>query len=77
MARNSTIQLGAKIWRFGMFIFAREYFQYNSWYIIPGVSIDILKGIDLCIDVECKFLCVGVGVRFIIVKQKNKQDEEK
>ena len=63
--KRHDVQIGLHLWRIGLFIFMREYFKYKSWFILPGVSIDFIKGYDRCISIEIKFLCFGVGVNLI------------
>jgi len=65
-----TAQIGFHIWRLGLFAYAREYWQYNSWFIIPGVSIDAVNGYDRYFDLEVKFLFIGLGIRFVWIKRK-------
>lgn len=62
------VRVGFHIWRVGLYLFAREYLKYNSWFIVPGVSIDLVNGYDRYLDVELKLLCFGVGIRFIWLK---------
>lgn len=66
--RKHDIQIGFHFWKVGIYLFCREYLKYNSWFIIPGVSIDGINGYDRYLDVELKLLCFGVGVRFIWLK---------
>ena len=66
--RKHDIQIGFHFWKVGIYLFCREYLKYNSWFIIPGVSIDVVNGYDRYLDVELKFLCFGVGIRFIWLK---------
>lgn len=62
------ISLGLHLLRLGIFLYAREYIKYNSWFIIPGITIDIVNGFDYYIDIEVKILCFGFGIRFIWIK---------
>lgn len=66
--RRHDVRVGFHIWRVGLYLFAREYLKYNSWFIVPGVSIDVVNGYDRYLDVELKLLCFGVGIRFIWLK---------
>jgi len=66
--KRHDVRFGFHIWRVGLYLFAREYLKYNSWFIVPGVSIDAVNGYDGYLDVELKFLCFGVGIRFIWLK---------
>jgi len=68
--RRHMWQIGFTIWRVGFFIFAREYFKYNIWYLIPGIPVSAVNGYDRYVDAEIKFLCFGLGIRFIWVKKK-------
>jgi hypothetical protein len=68
-----TAQIGLHAGRVGVYIYAREYLKYNSWFVFPGVSVDAVNGYDRYVDVELKFLFVGVGIRFIWIKRKNKR----
>lgn len=64
-----TAQIGFHIGRVGVYVYAREYWQYHSWQF--GVSIDAINGYDRYADLELKFLCFGLGFRFIwITKRK-------
>lgn len=56
---------GFHIKRFGVYFFAREYWKYKSFQF--GISFDILNGKDNALDVELKFACFGIGIRFIIL----------
>ena len=68
-----TAQIGAHVGRVGIYLYAREYLKYNSWFIVPGVSVDAVNGYDRYVDVELKLLFIGVGIRFIWIKRKNKR----
>jgi hypothetical protein len=61
------------IWRFGLYLFAREYLKYNQYFIVPGVSVDAVNGYDRYVDIEAKILFVGIGIRFIWIKRKVKR----
>jgi len=67
------VQIGFHIWRFGLYLYCREYLKYNSWFIFPGVTVDAVNGYDRYLDVELKALFVGVGIRFIWIKRKGKR----
>lgn len=71
--RRHDVQLGFHIGRVGLYLFAREYLKYNSWFIVPGVSVDAVNGYDRYVDVELKLLFIGVGIRFIWIKRKSKR----
>lgn len=71
--RRHMVQLGFHIWRFGLYLFAREYAKYNSWFIVPSVSVDAVNGYDRYLDIEVKLLCIGFGIRFIWIKRKLKR----
>lgn len=68
--RRHMVQIGFHIWRFGLFLYGREYLKYNSWFIVPGVTVDAVNGYDRYLDVELKALFIGVGIRFIWIKRK-------
>lgn len=65
-----TAQIGFHIGRVGVYLYAREYWQYRSWQF--GVSIDAIND-DRYLDVELKAFCFGVGIRFIWIKRKVKR----
>ena len=71
--RRHMVQIGFHIWRFGLYLYCREYLKYNSWFIFPGVTVDAVNGYDRYLDVELKALFVGVGIRFIWIKRKGKR----
>ncbi len=71
--RRHMVQLGFHIWRFGLYLFAREYLKYNQYFIVPGVSVDAVNGYDRYVDIEAKILFVGIGIRFIWIKRKVKR----
>lgn len=66
-----TVQTGIHVGRVGVYVYAREYWQYNSWQF--GVSIDAINGYDRFVDIEAKILFVGIGIRFIWIKRKAKR----
>lgn len=68
--RRHMVQLGFHVWRVGLFIYAREYWKYKSWFITPAISIDAVNGYDRYLDVELKMLFIGLGIRFIWIKKK-------
>lgn len=70
--RRHDVRFGFHIWRFGLYLFAREYLKYNQWFIVPGVSVDAVNGYDRYLDIEAKILCVAFGIRFIWIKRKAK-----
>ena len=63
-----SVAWGTHVGRFGVYLFAREYFKYKTFQF--GISFDLIKGADRAIDVELKFACFGAGVRFIILTKK-------
>lgn len=71
--RRHMVQIGFHIWRFSLYLFAREYLKYNSWFIVPGVSVDAVNGYYRYLDIEAKMLFVGFGIRFIWIKRKLKR----
>lgn len=66
-----TVQTGIHVGRVGVYVYAREYWQYDSWQF--GVSIDAINGYDRYVDIEAKILFVGIGIRFIWIKRKVKR----
>lgn len=66
-----TVQTGIHVGRVGVYVYAREYWQYHSWQF--GVSIDAINGYDRNVDIEAKILFVGIGIRFIWIKRKVKR----
>ena len=64
------VQFGFHIWRFGFYLFAREYWRHKLWYIVPGVAVSSVNGYDRYVDAEVKILFIGLGIRFIWVKKK-------
>lgn len=66
-----TVQTGIHVGRVGVYVYAREYWQYHSWQF--GVSIDAINGCDRYVDIEAKILFVGIGIRFIWIKRKVKR----
>lgn len=70
LERSHMVQFGFRIWRVGFFLFAREYWKYNNWYLFPGLSVSGVNGYDRYLDAEVKLLFFGFGVRFIWIKKK-------
>lgn len=66
---SSYESMGIRFCRLGMCLYAREYLKYNSWFIIPGISIDIINGYDFYIDIEVKSLFFGFGIRIFWIKK--------
>lgn len=66
-----TVQTGIHVGRVGVYVYAREYWQYHSWQF--GVSIDAINGYYRYVDIEAKILFVGIGIRFIWIKRKVKR----
>lgn len=66
-----TVQTGIHVGRVGVYVYAREYWQYSCWQF--GVSIDAINGYDRYVDIEAKILFVGIGIRFIWIKRKVKR----
>ena len=66
-----TVQTGIHVGRVGVYVYAREYWQYHSWQF--GVSIDATNGYDRYVDSEAKILFAGIGRRFIWIKRKVKR----
>lgn len=67
-----TAQIGLYFGRIGVVAYAREYWKYNSWFVVPGVSVDAVNGYDRYLDVELKVLFLGFSIRFIWIKRKTK-----
>lgn len=65
-----TVQTGIHVGRVGVYVYAREYWQYHSWQF--GVSIDAVND-DRYVDIEAKILFFGIGIRFIWIKRKVKR----
>lgn len=55
--------------RLQIFLFVREYYKLHTWKF--GVSFDAIKSFDSYFDVEILFFCLGIGIRFVLIK-KNK-----
>lgn len=57
---------------FGVFLFAREYWQYRSFQF--GISFDAIgaKGGDKYFDIELRIACFGVGIRFVSLNNEKK-----
>ena len=70
---NHTAQIGGHVGRVGVYLYAREYWKYKSWFVFPGVTIDAINGYDAYLDVELKVLFLGFGIRFIWRKKKNRK----
>ena len=66
-----TVQTGIQVGRVGVYVYAREYWQNQSWQFV--VSIDAINGYDRYVDIEAKILFVGIGIRFIWIKRKVKR----
>lgn len=58
-------QIGLFVLKLGLFVVLRQYLKYNIWYLIPGVSVNWVKGYDYYLDLEIKFLFVGVAFRVV------------
>lgn len=58
---------GIHIFRFGIFLFVREYIKYHSYQF--GCGVDYIDGTDRYIDFEIRVLCFGVGLRLTILKR--------
>lgn len=65
-----TAQCGIRFGRLAVIVYAREYVRYLSWFLTPCLSMDAVKGVDRYLDFEIKFLCVGIGLRFIWIKKR-------
>lgn len=66
--RKHDVQIGFHFWRVGIYLFGREYLKYNSWFLIPGFSIEWINGCDCYLDFEIKILFCGIGIRLIWLK---------
>lgn len=60
---------GIHIFRFGIFLFAREYIKYHSYQF--GCGIDFINSGDAYLDIELRVACFGIGVRFVWQKFAN------
>ena len=73
ITRRHDVQAGFNISRFGVYVFAREYWKYHVWHLLPTIAVAVVDGYDWYIDIEVKFLFVGFGIRFIKIKSKIKE----
>lgn len=63
--------IGFKFRRIGIFLFMRNVWKYKHFVLLPTLELDAVKGYDRYSDLELKFLCFGLGFRFIwITKRK-------
>lgn len=62
--------LGIHAGRVGVFLFGREYWQYKSFQF--GISFDWIDGTDRYFDIELRFVCFGIGIRFVTTPKKEK-----
>lgn len=60
-----TSTLGFALGSLGLVFYAREYWKYKSWFVVPGLSVDYVSGYDYYVDIEIKILFLGFGLRFI------------
>lgn len=60
---------GIHVFRFGIFLFAREYVKYHSYQF--GCGIDFINSGDAYLDVEMRVACFGIGVRFVWMKKQD------
>lgn len=65
-----TAQIGFHIGQVGVSVYVREYWKYKSWFVVPGVSVDVVNGYDRYVDIEAKILFVGIGIRFNGLKER-------
>lgn len=63
-----TVQTGIHVGRVGVYVYAREYWQYNSWQF--GVSIDAINGYDRYLDFELKAFCFGLAYGLYGLKER-------
>lgn len=68
--RRSDFRIGFHVWRIGLYLYGREYIKYKKCFIVPGISIDYINGVDIYIDLEVNILLFGLGFRFIWIKSK-------
>lgn len=62
-----TVQTGIHVGRVGVYVYAREYWQYHSWQF--GVSIDAIND-DRYVDIEAKILFVGLAYGLYGLKER-------
>lgn len=63
------VYFGLNIFRFGIFLFAREYIKYHSYQF--GCGVDFINSGDAYLDIELRVACFGIGVRFVWQKFAN------
>lgn len=56
--------------RIGLSLYIREYWKYKAFFLYPALSAEFVNGYDRFVDFEIKFLCFGIGVRFIWIKKR-------
>lgn len=57
------VYFGIHIFRFGIFLFGREYIKYHSYQF--GCGIDFINSGDAYLDIEARIACFGAGIRFV------------
>ena len=63
-----TVQTGIHVGRVGVYVYAREYWQYHSWQF--GVSIDAINGYDRYVDIEAKILFSALAYGLYGLKER-------
>lgn len=66
---KSSWQLGFHVGVLGFFLVCREFLKTNTFYIFPAACISWHKGYDFYCDLEIKFLCFAIGLKFIIINR--------
>lgn len=67
--------IGLGFWRFYMGLYARSIWKYKQIILIPTLTLEAVKGVDRYLDIEFRFLCFGVGMRFIWLSKRNKSNK--
>ena len=62
--------IGFKFWRIGIFLFMRNVWKYKHFVLLPTLALDAVKGYDRYADLKLKFLCFGLGFRFIWITKR-------
>lgn len=63
-----TVQTGIHVGRVGVYVYAREYWQYHSWQF--GVSIDAINGYDRYVDIEAKIFLSALAYGLYGLKER-------
>lgn len=64
--------LGFLIGRLGFYFYAQGLWKYRQFYLSPALSVESVVGNHFYkyFDIEMKFLCFAVGLRFLVVKNQ-------